>query len=391
MGALNTYILQVRRLLHDATGQFYTDSDLTDYINEARSVVAMDSGCVRQLNVLSISPQRETYALNGTLLQCVMTNNGTGYTTLPTVNFSGGTGTGAAAQAGLGVVSAAVNAAGLGYTAGSVLGPAAGTISPYVISRPGNIAPGSASFVVATVNGTGGVTGITTSQVGNYSVIPGTVAVATTGGGGSGCTLNLTWGVSAVNITNAGGDIGNGQILYTSAPAVAFAGGGGASAAATASISNSVLDVLNISVIWNSLRVALDFQPFSVFQARMRAYSLNYQVPGAFTILGVSTAGVIYLFPVPNSVYPCEVDSKILPNPLVTDSTVEQIVYPFSDSVCYQAAYKAKFQEQAFDEAERFRIRYVQRMGEALATSYERRLPSMFTGRMRGGSSGLVR
>lgn len=386
--ALATYILQLRRVLHDATGQQYTDAQLTDYINEARNRVAMDSGCVRILNTLTAAVQREQYPFNGTLLQCTVTVQGTGYTTLPTIAFTGGGGSGAAAQAGLGVITVAPNAAGTAYKVGDVVTPQGGTVSPYVISTPGNTSPGVASFLVATINGTGGITGLTISQQGNYSVIPGTANVALSGGSGANGTVNLTYGVTAVNMTNPGGDTQNGGLLYTSAPAVGFSGGGGVNAAATANISSNVIDVLGISVIWNNLRVALNYAPFSIHQARLRAFSLNYQVPGSFSIFGIGTAGLIYLFPLPNQVYAMEVDTKVIPNPLVSDTTPEQVVYPFSDAIRYYAAFVAKQQEQAFDEAERFRIMYMQRMRECLATAYERRLPSMYSGGWGAGGYG---
>ena len=51
MATLNGYITEVRRLLHDANGNFYSDSELTDYINGARDRVARDTGCLRKLQV----------------------------------------------------------------------------------------------------------------------------------------------------------------------------------------------------------------------------------------------------------------------------------------------------------------------------------------------------
>ena len=48
---LSQYITQCRRLLHDANGNFYTDQELTDYINGARERVARDTGCLRTLQV----------------------------------------------------------------------------------------------------------------------------------------------------------------------------------------------------------------------------------------------------------------------------------------------------------------------------------------------------
>ena len=51
---LSGYITEVRRLLHDANGNFYTDSQLTDYINSARERIVRDTGCLRMLQVSQV-------------------------------------------------------------------------------------------------------------------------------------------------------------------------------------------------------------------------------------------------------------------------------------------------------------------------------------------------
>ena len=51
MATLNSYITEVRRLLHDANGNFYSDSQLTDYINSARERAVRDTGCLREIVV----------------------------------------------------------------------------------------------------------------------------------------------------------------------------------------------------------------------------------------------------------------------------------------------------------------------------------------------------
>lgn len=55
MATLNTYITEVRRLLHDANGNFYSDSQLTDYINSARERTVRDTGALREI-VVSQTP-----------------------------------------------------------------------------------------------------------------------------------------------------------------------------------------------------------------------------------------------------------------------------------------------------------------------------------------------
>jgi len=51
---LESYITSVRYLLHDANGNFYTNNQLTDYINGARARVARDTGCLRTVQTIQI-------------------------------------------------------------------------------------------------------------------------------------------------------------------------------------------------------------------------------------------------------------------------------------------------------------------------------------------------
>ena len=48
---LQSYITQVRYLLHDAQSNFYTNDQLTGYINSARERVVRDTGCLRAVQV----------------------------------------------------------------------------------------------------------------------------------------------------------------------------------------------------------------------------------------------------------------------------------------------------------------------------------------------------
>lgn len=64
MATLDTYITDVRRLLHDANGNFYSDQQLTDYINSARERVVRDTGCLREI-IVTQTPCQVATALNG--------------------------------------------------------------------------------------------------------------------------------------------------------------------------------------------------------------------------------------------------------------------------------------------------------------------------------------
>jgi hypothetical protein len=77
-------------------------------------------------------------------------------------------------------VSVAINAAGTGYTVGNTLD---------VVGGLGQI---DAELTVTTVNGSGGITGVTISNAGQYTEIPAN-PVSVTGGSGSAATFNLTF------------------------------------------------------------------------------------------------------------------------------------------------------------------------------------------------------
>ena len=77
-------------------------------------------------------------------------------------------------------VSVAINAAGTGYVAGNTL---------TVVGGIGQI---TTELTVSTVNGTGGITGVTITNAGQYSTTP-TNPVSVTGGAGSAATFNITF------------------------------------------------------------------------------------------------------------------------------------------------------------------------------------------------------
>lgn len=159
--------------------------------------------------------------LSNRVQEIKVTNPGT-YTVVPSsVTFTGGGGTGATAEARLGVRSATVSAAGAGYVVGDVL-----TI-PFVLT-----APTPTTFTVTAVNGSGGVTGFTITTAGQgYN--PNTNPVAATGGAGSGATFTCTYGLTAVVITNQGQN-------YTSAPSIGLSGGVGSGGTASSTVTGGM-------------------------------------------------------------------------------------------------------------------------------------------------------
>lgn len=77
------------------------------------------------------------------------------------------------------IPTAAINTAGTGYTVGSILILTGGT------------AIANLQMIITSVDGTGGITGVSISNMGNYSVAP-TFPAAVSGGTGSGATFTIT-------------------------------------------------------------------------------------------------------------------------------------------------------------------------------------------------------
>ena len=201
-------------LLKDAAN---TESNIKGYIT--RCLTSVTSGGYANYSVSSVT----------------VTAGGSGYTSNPTVVFSGGGGSGAAATAVRGTVtSITVTAAGSGYTS-----------NPTV-----TISGGGGSGATATATRTGNtVTGITVTAAGSGYTSNPTVTIS--GGAGSGATATSVRGtVTSITVSNEGSG-------YSSAPTVTFTGGAGSGATATAVLEGDagfkVDDVFSVSQTENDL------------------------------------------------------------------------------------------------------------------------------------------
>jgi hypothetical protein len=149
----------------------------------------------------------------GQVTSVTQTASGSGFTSLPTPNFSAGAGSGATGTVTMGGVSGSVVTGGTGYAAGLTMTVVGGTrttaMTLFINSAPGGV-----------------VSAVTVSTVGSYTALP-TNPVTVTGGGGSGATFNLTWKVATTAVTANGSG-------YTANFAVTYSGGGGSGATGTA-------------------------------------------------------------------------------------------------------------------------------------------------------------
>jgi hypothetical protein len=221
----------------------------------------------------------------GTVTAVTLTSSGNNYTSIPSCAISAPT-TAGGVQAAVtivmfsGQVGVTVASGGTGYTVGDTLTVIGGTFTT------------QATYTVATVSG-GVVLTVTRTAGAGYSVLP-TNPVSTTGGTGTGATLNLTWTVGNPIISNAGSG-------YVEQPTITFSGGGGGSgAAAYASVgAGTVVRSLGSTMSFytpagESFRVAQSSTyGTSYFTAVGSAITASLISSGSNAIFGNSGAGVL--------------------------------------------------------------------------------------------------
>lgn len=160
---------------------------------------------------------------SGVVSALTLTNGGSGYTSAPLVSLDGGGSFGATARAILTpttVASATVTAGGSGFTSAPTVTVSGGGGSGAAFTAV--LAARTVASLAVTAGGTG------------YTSAP---TVTISGGGGSGATATAVLSGGAVvslSLTNGGSG-------YTSAPTLSFSGGGGTGAAATAVLATTTV------------------------------------------------------------------------------------------------------------------------------------------------------
>ena len=337
---LSDYLKEVRRLLHDANANYWSDDDLSDYINQGRNHIVTDTGCLRTYQTAWLQPNTEFYVFGG-VWYIAVTDGGSAYTSAPTVALS----TGSGATAGTitfssgAIATIPVSAGGSGYT------------DPPTVLITGN-GSGADAHAVLTA---GVVTSIVVDSGGTgYTSATATLAAI---GSGATATATVTSGVVTGITVNAQGT------LYNSAPAVSFSGGGGSGAAATAYIlTASTVDLINPMIIWGSQRIPLAGKAFTDLNAAARVWTTYRQRPGIWAMYGT---GGICVAPVPDQAYQFDADTVILPT-VLTGSLQGPLISPATEAVPYWASYLAKLNEKQFEEADAFKTLYYQQVGWAV-------------------------
>ena len=139
---------------------------------------------------------------------------------------------------------------------------------------------------------------------------------------------------------------------------------------------NNTIDCLNINLYWGDSRWPMYYMAWTDFNAQLRFWQNYNGQPIAFSMYGPKT---IFIGPKPNEAYYLEIDTVVLPDPLVTGAEPDlQIPSPFQEAVAYYAASKAKYQEQSYGESEIFKQEYTKQVLGALNSTFTRRIPSVY-------------
>lgn len=138
------------------------------------------------------------------------------------------------------------------------------------------------------------------------------------------------------------------------------------------------IDILNFTVIWGQQRIPMLWSAWGQFNAKYRVWVTNLSRPTVWSLSGSAPMATLYVNPVPDQNYVAEADICYIPIPLVDDTTVDELVYPFSKPVAFYAAYLAKYKEQSYGEATAFLQEYARKGIEAI-NGFTARIPNQYT------------
>ena len=138
------------------------------------------------------------------------------------------------------------------------------------------------------------------------------------------------------------------------------------------------LDVMNVNIYWGNSRIPLRYLPWSNFNAQLRYWQNYVGRPVCYSTYG---QGQIYIAPVPDQSYYMEIDTVVMPTPLTTaaPSTADTIVSPYTSPVAFYAAYKAKYKEQSYGEAEIYKQEYMKQVNSVQNSVFTRRIPDPYS------------
>ena len=114
---------------------------------------------------------------------------------------------------------------------------------------------------------------------------------------------------------------------------------------------DTVLDIVNLWLLWGNNRIPLSEGSLGEVTARTRPL-VNYQnVPAMFCRYGASS---LFIATAPSGQYSADFDVATLSGTLVAAGDTDPLPYPYTQPIAKYAAYLAKQNQRRFDEADIF-------------------------------------
>lgn len=140
----------------------------------------------------------------------------------------------------------------------------------------------------------------------------------------------------------------------------------------------SAIDIMNITVIWGSRRIPLNWMVWTQFNAYCRQDVILQDTPAVWSLYGQNT---FCIAPLPDQVYTLEVDAVFEQAPMVGGTYVETILSPYTSPVKYYAAHLAYFYQQQTAEAQMMAREFDKDIQRVMLGVSQRRVASPYTDR----------
>lgn len=132
--------------------------------------------------------------------------------------------------------------------------------------------------------------------------------------------------------------------------------------------------VFNVATSWGGIRPVMNWCPWDELQAYCRSYNVgSYAYPALWSTLGIGASGQVWLFPVPSTALPGEMEWQCActPSAIYTDDDFDAIPHPYQNSIKFGAAELAFMATQRMGQAEKYGVMFTERLeGATVASDY---------------------
>ena len=151
----------------------------------------------------------------------------------------------------------------------------------------------------------------------------------------------------------------------------------GSNVYSTVSVNANAFDVFSIILNYSNVRQLLSQVPYTQLTAYIQGINFYNQVSLCYAKYG---AGQIYFAPSPDQAYVTEWDCLVASPDLVNATDADPLPAPWTDPVPFLACSFAKIQIQQYDEADRFKQLYRDRLDEVMANARSSSMPYPYYG-----------